>query len=91
MILLSVLLWIGGAMVQISSPTAEDSQHKIPFNNHGTIHYLSRSAYYVPWIGYGIGVVGVLTYWILCRRIARKLGVSVDIVMGISRNGKQAA
>jgi len=78
-------------MVQISSPTAQDSRHKIPFNNHGTIHYLSRPAYYVPWIGYGIGVVGVLTYWILCRRIARQLGVSADTVMGISRNEKPVA
>ena len=85
MIVLSVLIWIGGLTLQISSPTAPDSRHTIPIINRGTTHYLSPPVYYFPWIGLGIGVVGILTYWILCRRIARQLGISVDTVMGISR------
>ena len=85
MIVLSALIWIGGFTLQINSPTVQDSQHTIPFINHGTIHYLSSPVYCLPWIGCGIGVVGVLTYWILSRRIARQLGISVDTVMGIPR------
>jgi hypothetical protein len=88
MILLSSLLWIGGALMQITSTTSKDTWHTIPFNNHGTTHYLSWPVYYLPWVGLAIGVVGVLTYWILCRRIAARFRVSVDVVMGISGNEK---
>ena len=74
--------------MQITSTTSKDSWHTIPFNNHGTTHYLSWPVYYLPRVGFGIGVVGVLRYWILCRRIAARLGISVDVVMGVSRHEK---
>jgi len=86
MILLSSLLWIGGAVLQIASTNSEDSRRTTAFNNHGTTHYLSWPVYYVPRVGFGLGVVGILTYWILCRRIAARLGISVDVVMGVRRN-----
>jgi hypothetical protein len=85
MILMSAILWIGGAVLQITSPTSMDSWHTIRFNNHGTIHYLSWPVYYLPWLGFGLGLVGVVAFWILCRRIAARLGVSVDTVMGFRR------
>ena len=84
-IVLGVLFWIGGAVMQITSPTTQDSWHSFPFNNHGTLHYLSWPVHYLPWAGFGLGFVGVLMYWILCRRIAKRLGVAVDIVMGVRR------
>jgi hypothetical protein len=88
MIVLGSLLWIGGFTMQISSPTSKDSWHAIPFVNHGTTHYLSWPVACLPWIGLVIAVVGILTYLILCRRIAARLGVSVDAVMGISKHEK---
>jgi hypothetical protein len=90
MVLLSSLLWIGGTVLQITSPTSKDSGHTIPFNNHGATHYLSWPVYCLPWVGFGIGVVGALLHWILCRRIASRLGVSVDVVMGVCGNEKPA-
>jgi len=85
LILLGVLLWIGGSMLQSTSPTSPDSWHTFPFNNHGTLHYLSWLVHYLPWAGFGLGIVGVLLYWILCRRIASQLGIGVDEVMGVRR------
>jgi|SRR6266478_802461 len=85
MIVLGVLLWIGGAVLQFTSPKSPDSSHTFRFNNHGTLHYLSWPVHYLPWAGFGLGVVGVLMYWMLCRRIASQLGIGVDEVMGVRR------
>jgi len=85
MLLLGALLWIGGVILQVTSPTLQDSWHTIPFNNHGTIHYLSWPVRYLPWTGFGLGIVGVIAYWILCRRIAARFGIPVDQVMGVHR------
>src|SRR5215204_2134502 len=85
MIVLGVLLWIVGAVLQITSPTSPDSWHTFPLNNHGTLHYLSWPVHYLPSAGFGFGAVGVVMFWILCRRIASQLGIGVDEVMGVRR------
>ena len=85
MIVLGVIIWIAGFAFQLSSSTQRDASHMIPVVHHGTTIYVSPAVYYLPWVGLGIGVLGVLSYWILCRRIAARLGVSVDSIMGVSR------
>jgi hypothetical protein len=86
MILLSSSLWVVAVYLHITSPTSQDSWHTIPFNNHGVTHYLSWQVSCLPGFCLGLGVVGVLAYWILCRRIAARFGIAVDVVMGIKRN-----
>ena len=85
MLVLGVVFWIGGMVMQITSPTSPDPGHTFPLNNHGTLHYLTWQVHCLPWPGLALGVVGLLMYWIRCRRIARQLGISVDDVMGIRR------
>jgi hypothetical protein len=85
LIVLGVLLWIAGVALQLSSPTQRDVSHSIPVVSHGTTTYVSQPVYYFPWVGLGIGVIGILSYWILSRRIAARLGVSVDSIMGVPR------
>ncbi len=85
LIVLGVLIWIAGLAFQLSSPAQRDASHTISVVSHGTTNYVSLPVYYFPWVGLGIGVIGVVGYWILSRRIAARLGVSVDSVMGASR------
>jgi hypothetical protein len=85
LIVLGVLIWIGGLAVQLSSSSQRDASHTIAVVSHGTTNYVSSLVYCIPWVGLGIGVIGVLSYWILSRRIAARLGVSVDSIMGASQ------
>ena len=84
-ILIGFLMWVGGAYLQISSPTKRDAQHTIPFNNHGTTHYLTPVVYYFPWVGYGLAGFGVASFLVLAWRIAKVLGISVEEVLGLKR------
>ena len=89
MLLPTALLWIAAIVMQLSSPTQKDLRHTIPFNNHGTTHYLSWPVYYLPWVTLSAGVISLLLYWILCRRIAQRSGESVDAVMGIAKDRRR--
>ncbi len=79
------MIWIAGLALQLSSPTQRDVSHTIPMVSHGTTNYVSPPVYYLPWVGLAIGVIGVLSYWIMARRIAARLGVSVDSIIGVPR------
>ena len=58
-LVLGASLWIAGAVLQITSPTSSDPTHMVPFHNHGTVHYLSWPVRWLPWVGFGLGVVGI--------------------------------